>query len=87
MSSKNLLLEGQRTTVPQGDPQVFTDGSFIKKALLCSVGLSLSKAGPSDKLLEASGFLSHEASLRRIGQDAGFVCKRVRSLQKAPRSP
>lgn len=45
LSSKNLLLKGQRTTVPKGDPQMFIDGSFIKKALLCSVGLSSPKAG------------------------------------------
>lgn len=78
LSFKNLLLKGQRTVVPQGDPQVFTGGSCLKKSLLYSLGLLSPKAGPLGMLVEFPRLSPAETSLRRSG---------LRPLQKALESP
>lgn len=70
-------LKGQRTVVPQGDPQVFTGGSCIKKSLVYSLGLFSPKAGPLGILVEFPR-LSPETSLKRPG---------LQSLQKAFENP
>lgn len=72
------FLKGQRTIVPQGDPQVFTGGSCIKKSLVYSLSLFSPKTGPLGMLVEFPRLSPAETSLKRPG---------LLSLQKALENP